>query len=430
MRRVNRARSAWPLPPSSHARAAGWARRLTIPAVFVVAGACASPGLPPGGPEDPDPPQLVAVTPDTMATGTAPRAVVFRFDEVVSERPRGASTLAGLFLISPRDGAPVVDWNRTAITVRPRRGWRRNTTYTVTMLPGLLDLRGNAREEGARTVFSTGSAIPSTAITGRVFDWVAGAPAARALVEAISRPDSVVYITQADSLGEFRLPHAPPGTYTVRAFVDANSNRGFDEREMWDSTQVALTDSATVELLAFVHDTIGPRITTITVMDSVTLRLGFDRPLDPGRAIGASLFTLRAQDSSIVPLRAANAAREWERARAARSDSVAADSARRAPPQAPAPGRAPPAVPIPAQPAGPDTLPARPQPSRPSPVSEVIVELERPLEPGGVYRLEARVRGLLLTRRTSSRAFTVPERTAGPDSTDAPTSGAGRTPRQ
>src|SRR5687768_13727930 len=63
--------------------------------------ACASPGPPPGGPEDPDPPELVAITPDTMATGASPRAVVFRFNEVVSERPQGATTLGGLFLISP-----------------------------------------------------------------------------------------------------------------------------------------------------------------------------------------------------------------------------------------------------------------------------------------------------------------------------------------
>ena len=357
-------------------------QRLAGVTLLAMLAACASPGLPPGGPEDPNPPELVAITPDTMATGTSPRAVVFRFNEVVSERPQGATTLGGLFLISPRDGAPEVDWNRTALTVRPRRGWRRNTTYTVTMLPGLVDLRGNVRAEGAVAIFSTGPSIPRTSINGQVFDWAAGAPAQRALVEAISRPDSVVYIAQTDSAGRFRIPYVPAGTYTVRAFVDANNNRGFDERELWDSARVVLADSARIELLAFAHDTIGPRISGVTVVDSVTLRVSFDRGIDPAQPIAPALFTLRARDSSAVPIASARNAREWDRARAAATDTVA-----------------------------PDTTPRGARPSRPSPVSEVVIELRRPLEPGGAYRLQASgMRGLLLTPRTSDRAFTVPER--------------------
>lgn len=388
-------------------------------ALLPMLAACASPGLPPGGPEDPDPPELVAVTPDTMTTGTSPRAVVFRFNEVVSERPQGATTLGGLFLISPRDGAPEVDWNRSAITVRPRRGWRRNTTYTVTMLPGLVDLRGNVRQEGAVAIFSTGPSIPGTSITGQVFDWAAGTPAQRALVEAISRPDSVVYIAQSDSAGRFRIPFVPPGTYTVRAYLDANNNRGFDERELWDSVRVVLADSARLELLAFAHDTIGPRISAVTIADSVTLRVTFDRGIDPAQSITPAMFALRARDSSLVALASVQTAREWDRARAARADSLATDSIPRA---TPPPGQA-----RPVRPGAPQTArdtagtgARQARPSRPSPISEVVIELRRPLEPGGVYRLQAaNVRGLLLTPRTSDRTFTAPERVPPPGAADS-----------
>ena len=390
--------------PAVHAQRA---RRL---AVLVGIAACASPGLPPGGPEDRDPPELVSITPDTFATGVSPRAVVFRFDEVVSERPQGATTLAGLFLISPRDGAPDVDWNRTALTVRPRRGWRRNTAYTVTMLPGVVDLRGNVRREGGVAVFSTGGPIPRTMMAGQVFDWSAGAPAGRALVEAISRPDSVVHVAQADSTGAFRIRYAPPGTYTIRAFIDANNNRGFEERELWDSVQVVLKDSAHVELLAFAHDTIGPRITTVAIMDSMTLRVTFDKGIDPSQEITAASFSLRARDSSLVPIASARSAQEWDRARAARADSQPADTIRRAPPAAAA---ARPAVPTPTRPAAratPDSASVIPRPSRPSPRSEFVIELGRPLQPREVYRWQATdVRGLMRTPRTSDRTFTVPE---------------------
>ena len=394
------------------------AMRAAAAALLAMVAACASPGPPPGGPEDPDPPELVSITPDTMATGVSPRAVVFRFNEVVSERPQGATTLGGLFLISPRDGAPDVDWNRTALTVRPRRGWQRNTTYTVTMLPGLVDLRGNVRTEGAVAVFSTGPSIPRTSITGRVFDWAAGTPAPRALVEAISRPDSVVYITQSDSSGSFRIRHAPRGTYTVRSYLDANNNRGFDERELWDSVRVVLGDSTRVELLAFLHDTIGPRIAGVSIADSVTLRVTFDRGIDPAMAIGPALFTLLARDSSIVPLASARSARDWDRARAARADSIVADSVRRARPAAPATPR-----PAPARPAATDTTDTTgrsARPSRPPPVTEIVLELRRPLVPGGAYRLQAtNIRGLLGTLRTSDRPFTVPERPAPASASDS-----------
>ena len=393
--------------------------RAAAAAMLALLVSCASPGPPPGGPEDPDPPELVSITPDTMATRTSPRAVVFRFNEVVGERPQGATTLGGLFLISPRDGAPDVDWNRTALTVRPRRGWRPNTAYTVTMLPGLVDLRGNVRTEGAVATFSTGPAIPRTTITGQVFDWAAGTPARRAMVEAISRPDSVVYIAISDSTGMFRIPHAPPGAYTVRAFIDANNNRGFDERELWDSARVVLTDSTRLELLAFLHDTIGPRISAVTIADSVTLRVSFDRGIDPGQSIGPAMFTLRARDSSVVPIASARSARDWDRARSARADSAARDTVRGGAP-APRPGAPPRAAAVPpARPAA-DSVAQPATPSRPPPVTEIVIELGRALQPGGSYRLQATsVRGLLLTARTSERAFTVPEPPPAAAATDS-----------
>src|SRR6476659_1514856 len=147
--------------------------------------------MPPGGPPDVAAPKILSIIPDSGTVGVSPKEVIFQFDEVVSERPAAATTLADLFLISPRDGTPNVSWHREAITVRPRRGWRANTPYTVIMLPGIADIRGNVRNTGASTFFSTGKTIPRTRITGRVFDWVAGTPAAGALVESFVPPDTI-----------------------------------------------------------------------------------------------------------------------------------------------------------------------------------------------------------------------------------------------
>src|SRR5687768_12321612 len=108
-------------------------------------------GSPPGGPERLVPPVLTAVTPESGATNVRARGVMFEFDVVVNDRD-----VDNYFLMSPREGTPRVIWRRDRVEVRPRREFRPNTAYSVTLLPGLADLRGNAMKTGRSVVFSTG----------------------------------------------------------------------------------------------------------------------------------------------------------------------------------------------------------------------------------------------------------------------------------
>lgn len=352
--------------------------------------ACASPGMPPGGPPDVAAPQLIAVAPDTGRTGTKPKEVIFRFDEVVAERPPGVTTLADLFLISPRDGTPDVSWHREEIAVRPRRGWRPNTTYTVTMLRGIADLRGNVRNTGASTFFSTGPSIPRTHVTGRVFDWVAGTPAAGSLVEALVPPDTThAYVAVADSSGQFSLEHLAAGRYMVRAFVDRNRNRGIDPGESWDSVTVDLTDSTATELLVFRHDSLPPRIRDVAALDSLSLRVTFDKPVDPQQSLTSANFIVIGPDSATVPIAGVGPVPKDTIATPAPSPAV----------QSRPPARVPRDT----------STKTRPVMSRPAPIASVLIRLERPLVPKAVYRIRAiGLRGLLGQSGDSERAYTVP----------------------
>ena len=391
--------------------------------------ACAQPGAPPGGPEDRLAPEVAAVLPESGTVGARPGRVTFRFDEVVSERPQNVAGLAKLFLISPRAGEPRVGWHRRAITVRPRDGWKPNTTYTVTMLPGLTDLRGNVRRAGAVTVFSTGGPIPTTRFTGTVFEWSTGKVVPRALVEAIAA-DSTIYVTVADSLGVFTLNHVPSGVYLVRAAIDANSNRALDAREAFDSVRITLADLSRVELAAFVHDTLGPRIATVVIADSLTLRVTFDKPIDVTQEVGAESFALIGSDSVPRPIAGAS----FTRRAAARRDSVArdstarADSVRRAARADTFPDPDPtPSVPLPARTAR-DTTPV-PTMSRPIPETEVTVTLAQPLAPQSSYRLRALgIRNLMGIPRTSERVFATPRPKAAPADSAAAGRDTTRTP--
>ena len=374
--------------------------------------ACAQQGFPPGGPPDKEPPKLLKATPDSNARNVTAKEVNFQYDEVLSERPGGASSLDALVLISPRDGAPRVGWHRTRISVRGHKDWKPNTTYTIDLLPGISDLRGNADKLGYHLVFSTGPEIANASISGVVFDWPAGHPAPNALVEAVSHPDSTVYIDRADSVGRFTISHMPAGSFTIIGWIDANSNHDLDPHELQDSTAITLKDTARVELLAFVHDSIGPHVVTVEVRDSLTLRASFDKPVDPAQAFDSAHIMLRAADSSLISTKAIVSAREIDQQRAdstARADSIRArrDTAFRRQYQAqhrvPTDSNAIAALRR-------SAMLATVKPSKPIPVTDILISLKQPLTAGTTYRVEAKdIHNLMGIAASSIRSFTVPK---------------------
>ncbi len=293
--------------------------------------ACAAPGMPPGGPPDSKGPVVRAISPDSNAVGVRGKTVLIHFDEVIAEspaRPGGAGAsgaargLAALVQLSPTDGREEVRWRRTAIEIEPRRGFRPNTTYRVTLLPGVSDLRNNVTDAPLEFVFSTGSEIPTGTIDGVVFDWSLGGVMPQARVEVFPVADSALrWVARADSSGRFTVRDLAPGRYALRAWADQNNNRTLDLREVFDSATVTLADRATRELYAFVRDTVSPRIELVDLRDSTALRVRFDRGVaadwDPAGAV-----TLLNADSVPLPI--------GTMLSAARADSLAKSTARTA----------------------------------------------------------------------------------------------------
>jgi hypothetical protein len=368
--------------------------------VVIALSACASPGTPPGGPADTQAPQIVLIAPDSAKTGVRPREVIFQFDEVVSERPSGALSLSGLFLISPRNGEARADWHRSEVAVHPERGFKANTTYTINLLPGLSDLRGNTRNTGAVTVFSTGPTLATSRITGTLFNWAEARTIAKGLVEARPVTDTTtVYVTVTDSVGDFTLRNIPNERYRVRGFSDDNSNRGLDPREPYDTVITTVADSAKVELLAFVHDSVGTRLSSILVKDSVTLELNFDNPLSVTNLPTPASIRVRGSDSTeVIPVMSVGPPPVDTVASLIRPPAGAAVPA--LPPGTPIPTMATPAV-------------AMRQPSRPVPLRSLQVKLSRPLRPKITYRVRvADVQNLIGVAKTSEKEVSLPAPTA------------------
>jgi hypothetical protein len=412
--------------------------------LLVLATACAAAQEPPGGPPDLAPPVLLAVQPDTDAVLPGFKdPVVFTFDDVISEASGGK--LVNLFLISPRPERVDVSWKRHRITVRPKGGWRPNTIYHVTMLPGISDLRNNQLKTGSQLVFSTGLPIPDTRVTGTVVDWQDGRIGAGALVEAIT-PDSLDYFTVADSAGDFTLDQLPAGRYALIATIDANNNRRRDRREPFDSLPLQLDSTASFELWAYAHDTTGPRLTQLARVDSTTVRLEFSQKLLPGEPPADSVTVRQLPDSTPIAVLAAWTVATYDSVRqaeapadTARQDTTAAardtagqardttafhrDTTRAQRPRA-APPRRTPTRDTTAAAAGPGLSKVSIQPAQPDtgriatllrqrPVlhDAWIIRLARPLAPGAHYVIEARAANVSGAVATSHTVLMVPDST-------------------
>jgi hypothetical protein len=433
----------------------GWRALCATSALLLQA--CANQSEPPGGPPDIASPVLLKVSPEDRAVGKVPKALVLQFNEVISESPKGAKDIAELIFISPKSGVPRVNWNRTRLDIKPSKGWKPNTVYSVVIGRGLQDLRNNGIDSTMQFVFSTGGAIPTTRVDGVAFDWKEGKGLPSAVVEAIA-PDSTTYQVVADSSGRYVMQYLPPGPYVIRAYGDRNTNRSLDPLEVWDSSSVTLTQTASVELYGFVHDTVGVRVTEVAPPDSNrVIKVTFDKPYAPGRRFAPTDVMIKRADSSLVRVRQvqtvperlqadsarrkvrtdsiarALAARDSTPALRARTDSLAriraadsvaaADRAERAAREARRQadlraGRAS---------ARPDTTPP-PKLRRPLVYSEIWVTLDTVLSPQSQYRLSVQnLESLSGTVRSPSRTFSTP-RAPRADSTARTAPAAARPP--
>lgn len=402
--------------------------------------ACASVGAPPGGPPDKEPPKIVHVKPESGAVVPNFRGdAEIQFNEVIDEMAGGGtgaggfSGLAKLILLSPVAGPVKVSWHRTRVTIKPREGWKRRV-YRLEILPGFMDLRNNRTDSGKTVIFSTGPEIGHARIGGIALKWIEQTILLRALIEAVPLPDSVGYLTLADSGGQFNLTNLQPGRYIVYATADENNDRRRGLREAYDSVEVTLDSTTNVALFAFPHDTVPPRPRTATYLDSVSVRVEFSQALDPTKSLDtAHVHVLALPDSTPVPIDRILTSRQFDSlttaADAARrkADSAAAaarDTTKR--PRVPPPPPAPPAPP-PAPRLGPGRTPAKSYvdttlvhkllASRPVPSDKIVLRVAHPLKPETRYVV--RITGatnLIGKKGDGDIGFTVPKPVA-PDST-------------
>ncbi len=203
----------------------------------LVAGACATPIAPSGGPADTTAPTLTASDPPDGSTNVTQRTLRLTFSERLAPAAGAAVT------VTPTAETPpevAVRGRVLEVTLPPLRD---STTYVVTVGTALADQRGVSLPAPITLALATGDAIDRGRIEGVVRDPIGGAGVgglavwAYALADSAAAPDPAAvapdYRTETGADGAFRLEYLRLGRYAVVAVQDQNRNARADDGERY-----------------------------------------------------------------------------------------------------------------------------------------------------------------------------------------------------
>ncbi len=206
----------------------------TVLIVFVFVGmiggsGCANIIPPSGGPRDSLPPVLMTVTPADSAVGFRAKKITFGFNEYVQ-----LDDVQKNLMVSPVPKInPTVESKLRVVTVTLRDTLEEYTTYTINFGNAIKDVNeGNPLKEFTYT-FTTGTALDSLSINGRVLLAETGKPDSTLVaVLHTSFSDTALkerprYAARLDNQGRFTFRNLPPQTYAIYAFKDESGARRY-----------------------------------------------------------------------------------------------------------------------------------------------------------------------------------------------------------
>ncbi len=199
---------------------------------FLIILSCAKIELPPGGPPDETPPEVIASEPSKGAT-SVPLDADVRI--TFSEKMKKVDVVSQIVIIPEPEEPPRLDWDGDQLVIEFRDILEDNRTYLVTIKTGMEDLRRNKLERPFMLAFSTGEKLDNGIVRGQVFEnfkpanavdiWAYDYDNNNGFDIFERKPD---YIGQSDSLGRYSLEYMAYGQYLVFAAQDRAGNRIYD----------------------------------------------------------------------------------------------------------------------------------------------------------------------------------------------------------
>lgn len=194
---------------------------------------CANIIPPSGGPRDTIPPQLVSATPKDSALNFRGNRINFVFDEFVDLKEVQNNLLfTPTFEINPE-----VSVRAKNVSVRFRDSLLPNTTYVLNFGSAIRDINEDNALRNFTYTFSTGAALDSLTLSGKVLlaengktDSTLMVLLHRNLSDSAVVKQRPIYIARVDAGGNFRFTNLPRDTFAIYALGEAGIVRRYQNK--------------------------------------------------------------------------------------------------------------------------------------------------------------------------------------------------------
>ncbi len=226
--------------------------------------ACASTGMPDGGPYDETPPKFVRATPEPNATNNKRKKISIEFDEYIKLDKASEKVI----ISPPQNEAPEVKVSGHRVLVEFFDTLRENTTYTIDFGDAIVDNNEDNPLGHFAYAFSTGEHIDTMEVSGTVLSADNLEPVKGIQVGLHKNLEDSAFvklpfdrISRTDSRGHFTIRGVAPGKYRIYALMDGNQNYLFDSK----TEAVAFLDSLVVPDMrpAMRQDTVWNELDTL-----------------------------------------------------------------------------------------------------------------------------------------------------------------------
>ena len=269
---------------------------------------CANIQSPAGGPEDKTPPEIIEIRPLANSTGVPLAAVV---EILFSKNMNKTSTEKAIFISPLFFDYPEFKWSGKKLKITLPEKLQPQTTYVLTIGALAVDNRGNKLGQSVSFPFSTGQIIHAGSIYGQVLVTKTGSLNIWAYKLDSNRPDTFWmklpdYITQPDSLGEFKFEYLSYGKYLVAAVEDKNNDQFWmppSEKLALPDTLIELSENrieyGPIVMMTVDRDTLQPGITRIISPDDHTIRVEFSHRMDTANVFSVDNYRIHSLGDSM-----------------------------------------------------------------------------------------------------------------------------------
>ena len=218
---------------------------LMLLAAFLL-GSCARMGQPDGGWYDETPPRILGAAPADKGTNVKNRKISIFFDEFIQIE----NATEKVVVSPPQLETPEIVASGKRIKIELLDSLKPNTTYTIDFSDAITDNNEDNPLGNYTYSFSTGDAIDTLEVSGKVLQAKDLEPVKGILVGLYSDLSDTAFTTKpmlrvsrTDGSGRFVIKGVAPGTYRVYALQDADGNYLFNQKS---------------EMLAFSQEKIVP----------------------------------------------------------------------------------------------------------------------------------------------------------------------------